>query len=152
MTSLTHNACKQWIATLNNPTDEEREQVLSLEGEEVVVDEEVGEQSELPHLHIFLHLKKRARLSTLHKLLPRAHWEVAESRDMAVNYCSKGRVLRRQLLPKATKRALGAAVEVLRSAGIGAVAEQYPEVYVRHCRGLEALACKQQDRVAKPPP
>lgn len=47
------------------------------------------------------------------KVLTRAHWELAASREMAVNYCSKGKVLIRRLAAEGKRSDLEAAIETL---------------------------------------
>lgn len=59
---------------------------------ELVVDEEVGEEG-TPHLHIFLSLVSKKRLSQMKELVPRAHWEKVKARKNCIDYCSKGKVV-----------------------------------------------------------
>lgn len=81
------------MLTLNNPTEEERQFILSVEAKEVVADEEVGEEG-TPHIHAFLHFDTVKRLSQLKHLLPRAHWDPVKCPVEARNYCRKGAVIR----------------------------------------------------------
>lgn len=84
---------KCWMATINNPTEDEKQFILSLEAEEVVADEEVGEEG-TPHIHAYIHFQARKRLSALKHLLPRAHWDPVHSMVDSRNYCLKGHVIR----------------------------------------------------------
>lgn len=112
----------QWFMTLNNPTEEELEKLLSLppeEAEELVVDREVGEKEGTPHLHAYIHWRQRKRLSQMKAILPRAHWEGVRSRPNTIDYVSKGEVLVRRLrqAPQAIRKSstqLDLAIDCLR--------------------------------------
>lgn len=54
-----------WTGVLNNPTEEEVDEVLQLYpnvAKELVVDREVGEQG-TPHIHVYLSLQAKKRLA-----------------------------------------------------------------------------------------
>lgn len=54
---------RQWMITLNNFTEEEREALEALESqvEELVLDQEEGEEEHTPHLHAYVHWRKPLR-------------------------------------------------------------------------------------------
>lgn len=135
----------RWCFTLNHPTAAEEAAVKALaeEAKYLVCGREVGEQG-TPHLQGFVNLKKKKRLTTMKKLLPRAHFEPARGSDEDnKKYCSKGGNLliehgdpcgpgKRTDLHLACS--LIAAGESMRS-----VAEQHPETFVKYFRGLQQL-------------
>lgn len=85
------------MLTLNNYTPEEKQFISNIEGE-VLADEEVGEEG-TPHIHAYIHFGAAKRLSTLKKLLPRAHWDPVKIPSEARNYCRKGMVFRDDTTP-----------------------------------------------------
>ncbi|AXQ66459.1 MAG: putative viral replication protein [Cressdnaviricota sp.] len=78
---------KSWCYTLNNPTPEDESRIRlwsvsrQIYGHECVT---------TPHLQGFAVFTTAKRLSSVKKLLPRAHWEVCKSLDAAWDYCTKG--------------------------------------------------------------
>lgn len=125
------------MATLNNPTDEERDFILHLEGNEVVADEEVGEEG-TPHIHCYVHFSAVKRLSQLKKLLPRAHWDPVRNATEARNYCRKGKVIRNQTDQTSENSALQRSsrtrrlVQIVREKGIRAARDEDPYLFHLH--------------------
>lgn len=89
---------KHWCFTLNHWTDGEYSRIFPSDAsgsrglasvlEYAVVGKETGTIG-TPHLQGFVSFAQRARLSTVRRLLPRAHWEVARSISAAIEYCKK---------------------------------------------------------------
>lgn len=142
---------RYWTGVLNNYTDEELNAVAALDCPELVVDKEVGEEG-TPHLHIYLKLAKKRRLTHLKKLVPRAHWEKVKSREDCIRYCSKGEVVVSRLLADPKKSRLSDALVSLKRGGLSEVARENPEQYVLHARGFQALLCQQLSSEPKPVP
>lgn len=83
---------RKWIFTLNNYTENECTTLEELDVQRIVVGKEVGENG-TPHLQGFIVFKSNYRLSSLKKLLPRAHWTVpVGTPDACWNYCCKEHV------------------------------------------------------------
>lgn len=78
---------KSWVFTLNNYTEKDETFLSDLEKTYLIYGREVGANG-TPHLQGFITFKCTHRLSAVRKLLPRAHWEIAKSKD-AMNYCMK---------------------------------------------------------------
>ncbi|AMS38768.1 replicase [Zebra finch circovirus] len=138
--------CKRWVFTLNNPTEEEVENVKKLPPSEyhyAIVGKEKGEQG-TPHLQGFLHLKKKVRLNQMKQLLPRAHFERARGSDEDnEQYCSKeGDVILTIGAPAAGNRSdlAGAVAAVKAGRAMTEVAREFSEAYVKWGRGLKDLA------------
>lgn len=130
---------KYWTGVLNNYTEEELNSLTQLDCPELLIARETGKEG-TPHLHLYLKLHKRQHLSYLKKLAERAHWEVVRSRPAAIEYCEKdGDVVVKRLLTKPERPTLGAAIDCMRSAGLAGVARDYPDQFVLHHRGLQAL-------------
>nr|WEY37187.1 replication-associated protein [Circovirus ialtag] len=137
----------RWCFTLNNPTEEEKDQIKSIEEAKVkylIVGCEVGAGG-TPHLQGFINLRAKVRLQGLKQLLgPRAHCEKARGTDEDnKKYCSKdGDLLVEKGEPcfKGKRTDLSKAVEILLTEkSLAAVAAAMPEVYVRNFRGLGQL-------------
>lgn len=87
----TESRARCWSFTLNNHTDEDVAQLHTSvfpQCDKYVVQEEVGEGG-TPHLQGFLHFKSGRTFTTVKKLLPSAHIEVARNRYAAAKYCEK---------------------------------------------------------------
>lgn len=84
---------KYWCFTLNNPTSDERDKILALDGdrqlEYLVFGNEVGD-SGTPHLQGFVAFLARVRLTQLKQVISeRAHFEAAKFPEKAAEYCKK---------------------------------------------------------------
>lgn len=86
---------KRWVFTLNNPTEEEEEQIrawASTNPEYLIFGRETGLNNGVPHLQGFVILKRKRRLVQLKRIpgFARAHFEVARgSTAAAADYCKK---------------------------------------------------------------
>lgn len=93
---------KRWCFTLNNPTQEE-EDLLLTQGEEIgndsnlmipltylIFGKEYGQGCNTLHFQGYLELKKKLSLSSVKEFLTRAHWEKAKGTgQQASDYCKK---------------------------------------------------------------
>lgn len=83
--------CRKWCFTLNNWTNEEKNEILSHFGTmaQYILGYEVGEEG-TPHIQGYLEFKNAVHMSSLKKVMPRAHLERAKgSTKQNYNYCSK---------------------------------------------------------------
>lgn len=126
-----------WTGVLNNYTEEDLDMLTHLDCPELLIDKEVGEEG-TPHLHIYLHLDRKKRLSQMKELHERIHWEHVKSRSKCIAYCSKGDVVVKRLRERQC-RELEAAIECMRQRGLLQCASEFPYQYVLHQRGLQAL-------------
>nr|WQA30151.1 MAG: rep protein [Cressdnaviricota sp.] len=149
--SGTEHIARYWTGVLNNYTEDELSALTQLDCPELVIDKEVGKEG-TPHLHIYLKLEKKARLTKLKDLCPRAHWEVVHDREATIRYCSKGDVVVSRLIAPVARKRLSAALEVFHRAGVAGVAREAPEEYVLHHRGFQALEYQLLSSVPKPVP
>lgn len=79
----------KWVFTLNNPTEQDKQDVLSLCYQYLVFQLERG-ASGTPHYQGIVVLDKKQRLSTLKKSVPRAHFEPMRGRvEQAAHYAAK---------------------------------------------------------------
>lgn len=85
---------KNWVFTLNNPTDEEKDFVSGVippnpQVEYLVYGRETGANG-TPHLQGFIQFNTRKRLGQVRALLQRAHWERARGTPQQASlYCKK---------------------------------------------------------------
>jgi len=81
--------CRKWCFTLNNPQEEDYPVFNEATMKYLVFQLEEGEEG-TPHLQGFIWLVTKARLGTMKKLLPRAHWERAKgTAKQNRHYCMK---------------------------------------------------------------
>lgn len=81
---------RAWCLTVNNYTEEERQAILhNSRSDYVIVGKETGD-SGTPHLQGYIRFPNAVRLSTLKKMFPRAHLEIARGTpEENYKYCSK---------------------------------------------------------------
>lgn len=82
-------SAKSWCYTLNNYNEDEWACLMNLECNYHVIGREMGEKNNTPHLQGYITFTKNKRISALKKLNKRIHWEIAKSREEAINYCMK---------------------------------------------------------------
>lgn len=78
-----------WAFTLNNYTDEEVKELLSVSNCEYVFQEEKGEETGTLHLQGFLKFKDGKTMSAVKKINERMHLEVGKNEFALKNYCTK---------------------------------------------------------------
>lgn len=135
----------RWCFTVNNWTEEELGQILSTCESSVkylIIGKEVGE-SGTPHLQGFVNFKKKVRRSTLMKQpgFTRAHVEIAKGTDLQNQaYCQKMGAYQEIGSPQSQGKSSGlsTACQILKESNgsLLKVANELPEVFVRHGRGL----------------
>lgn len=137
-------ACR-WCFTVNNWTEEEYGLIEATSRDLVkylIIGKEVGEGG-TPHLQGFVNFKKKLRMSTLKKLpgFTRAHVEIAMGTDLEnQRYCQKGN----QYLEIGSPMSRGKSSDLQNclkelknnNGDLARAAELWPEVFVRHGRGL----------------
>lgn len=77
-----------WCFTLNNYTEENINELLTLGSKVLVFQEEIGEEK-TPHLQGFIQFKTKTRFSALKKINDKIHWEKAKSIKHALEYARK---------------------------------------------------------------
>lgn len=100
----------------------------------MVADKEVGKQG-TPHLHVYIRLKTKKRLSAMKEMHGEAHWEPVKDRKACIAYCSKGETFVNKVTGyhhSDSAQALSLAL----SGGLAAVASEFPQIYLRHSRAL----------------
>lgn len=89
--SITTSKSTNWIITLNNPTQEDKDSWTNIKQNHFVKEAngqlEVGADG-TPHIQGFIRTES-IRFSQLKKILPRAHIEIAKNALAAKQYCSK---------------------------------------------------------------
>lgn len=79
----------RWYATINNFTEEDIESLKSVDHRELVVGKETAPSTGTPHLHVYIALHQKKRLSQMKKICARAHWEAVQDRKRCIEYCMK---------------------------------------------------------------
>ena len=108
-----------------------------LECNYIVYGEEVGEQG-TPHLQGFVTFKNSCRLAALKKLIPRAHWEKAISKEAAANYCMKEQnYVIRDHRTQGERNELLEFADQIRLSGIKRAAETHPAQIIKYPSGAK---------------
>jgi len=132
-------SCKSWSFTLNNYAPEDCTLLDNLVCNYVIYGKEIGEKG-TPHLQGCVIFKKSCRLSSLKKILPKAHWEPTKCIDASINYCMKDKAYMIHDHRQQGKRTdLAACVEALGRGGIKTLVTEQPEAYIKYHSGLEKL-------------
>lgn len=131
---------RSWCYTLNNYTDQDISQFDAFLCTRHRCALEVGE-SGTKHMQGMITFTKAYKLSGLKKLSPNCHWEICKCFDMALNYCTKGKIIiekdnrqrgRRNDIHKVTE-------EIVKGEKVSTLALEYPVEYVKYYRGFEKL-------------
>ncbi len=135
----------RWAFTVNNYTQDESDAMERIVHPTsivryLVVGIEVGEVG-TPHLQCYLECHSTQRMSAMKKIVPRAHWEVAQrSKDVNVDYCKKDGNYREWGAPGGGQGARNDLVAVKQLIDEGsnmlAVAESYFGPFVRYHKGF----------------
>jgi len=144
---------KSFCFTINNWTEEDVKILDNVICNYIIYGKEVGENG-TPHLQGYITLKSAVRLSGLKKIHSKAHWEVAKTRDAAINYCMKeGKFTIRDLSSQGNRTDLSGAIDCLKTGGIKKLVLEHPREFVKYSSGLEKLAMKYvKPRDPKEPP
>lgn len=140
---------KRWVMTLNNWTVDEKEHLLAVASQYIVLGEEVGEQG-TPHLQGFFVFLSNKRLSAVKKFSGRAHWEVAlGTSEQAAAYCKKdGKFHEVGECPKTAGQAESERWKRARASAEAGKLEEVPDdIYVRYYRTLKEI---KKDHMSKP--
>ena len=140
-------ASKTWVYTLNNFLDTDVEQFKAFTVNKHRCCKEIGDSGTL-HLQGAITFKRAYRLTQLKKLNERVHWEIAKVQD-AENYCTKGEIVIDSNNGKQGARSdLKAVVDQLKKGDtMQAIAEEFPELYIKYHKGLSALKKEIQPRI-----
>ena len=140
---------RAYCFTLNNYSEEEHSSLLSTPCSYLVVGKEVGAEG-TPHLQGYIYFTLQKTLSSLKKINPRAHWEVAKGDSLQnYTYCTKEgdfqEVGTRPLTPAERSKKGGQSqvekwMSIKASARQGKLDEIDPKIYVLHYRSLLAIA------------
>ncbi|UPW41515.1 replication associated protein [Myodefec virus RodL3_773] len=139
-----------WCGTLNSlPDNFDAEAWIKEKAEKckfIVGQLEMGHETEHQHLQFYVQLSRSQRLNWLKRnISEEAHWEAAKgTAKQCYDYCTKedtrvaGPWQVGEWATQGQTRGLSQAVECINSGGtLRDVAEQFPEVYIRHARGLK---------------
>lgn len=129
---------KSWIFTLNNWDHTDYKRFKDLESSYLCIGEEVGD-SGTPHLQGYICFRRSYRLAALKKIVPKAHWEPAITKD-AQNYCMKEKYEIFDNRTQGARSDLKAVVATLKESGLSKCIESHPEAFVKYHGGISALA------------
>lgn len=138
---------KTWVFTLNNYTDDEVKLINDLECNYCIYGREVGEQG-TPHLQGYITFKNACRMTSLAKLIKRAHWEAAVGRpEAAINYCKKdGNYHIIDNRNQGQRNDLQALASGIISGGLDKSVIDFPHMYIRYHLGMEKLSARVNTR------
>ena len=90
-----------WFLTINNYTEEELKFAHEWKCDYMIIADEVGEECETPHLHLYFEMKNQQRFSTLKKKFPRANIQPAKGNALQnLKYLSKQNLIYESGAPK----------------------------------------------------
>lgn len=134
---------KNWVVTLNNYTEDERQALLTCACKYVVLGREVGEQG-VPHLQGYIRFATNQRLRAVRAISPRAHWELSRGNfQQASDYCKKDGDFEEVGDPPVQGQRsdlLEVAEKVKQGVSVQAIANDHSVTYIRYHRGIRELA------------
>lgn len=144
---------KSFCFTINNWSESDINTLDNILCNYLIYGKEVGENG-TPHLQGYVSFSKNYKLGGLKKIHSKAHWEVAKTRDEAINYCMKdGKFTIRDNRTQGSRTDLSMAIDCLKTGGIKKLVLECPKEYVKYSTGLEKLAMKYtKPRDPKVPP
>lgn len=84
---------RAYAFTLNNPTDEEFEQIKTLKYKYIILGDEIAPDTGTPHIQGYVQFNSPTSFNTIKKKIPRAHIEPAyASGHQNQEYCSKQQI------------------------------------------------------------
>lgn len=142
---------RSWTFTLNNYTQDEENRLKELECVWMIFGHEhLDDEEKTPHLQGAVIFKGQRRLSTLHKLFPRAHWEQMRGTPQDnKTYCTKedANYFESGLMPEkgkaggeATKRKWAEAIELAENDDLETLKEKFPGWYVQNLNKFKQIA------------
>lgn len=134
---------RNFVFTLNNPEPLEINPLWEYEHlRYIIYGEEIGE-SGTPHLQGYVQLYKNVRLTTIKKLIPRAHMEQAKGGyDANYKYCTKdGKFIEKGTPIKQGQRTDLETIgnKIINRTPMRDIALEHPGSYIRYHRGFKAL-------------
>lgn len=138
-----------WCFTLNNFSEAERDEILAIECQYLIVGRERGAEG-TPHLQGFVQFENKKSLSQVKALNQRAHWEETKgSIDQNITYCSKeGDFEERGTRPMSQKRKGEANIErydrARKLAKEGKLDEVDADIHVRNYGNLKKIQAEHQ--------
>lgn len=129
--------------TLNNYTNDEFQQLKTMEHKYIVIGEETGENG-TPHLQGYAEFHNPRNFSALKKSFPRLHIEERKGTALqASNYCKKeNKYYENGDLSQQGKRTDldDVATAVLNKSSLRDIAMTYPTTFIKYHKGINALA------------
>jgi len=80
---------RNWMLTLNNPTEEDKETLLKFPCKYVVFQLEKGKEKGTLHYQGVMCLENAVQLDFMRQIHGKAHWEACHSTDASIKYCQK---------------------------------------------------------------
>nr|WAE42349.1 MAG: replication associated protein [Cressdnaviricota sp.] len=146
---------RTWFLTINNYSEAEHEKALDYECDYSIVAQEVGEEENVPHIHMYYEFKAGVRFSTLKKAFPRADIEPRKgSAKQAITYCKKqGEYIEKGKAKEQGKRTDLEEVSemVMEKKTLREICSEHPTTFIKYHRGIEkAMYTMLEKRTEKP--
>jgi len=151
-----------WIFTLNNPDILDKNDVEYMfhtyKASYLIYSLERGACDGTLHYQGFVYWDNAKMFNVVHGYIPRAHIEPARSNERCIDYCQKedthieGPWTFGTAPQQGKRNDLEAAIKALKDHGMGAVIQDFPEIYVKYHRGLEAIEYQLQNERSKEDP
>ena len=130
--------CAHWCYTLNNPTDQEFEQLKAFTVRRHRCADEIGD-SGTRHFQGALTFTRKYRKTQLCKLMPRTSWRKTKTPDPE-NYCTKGKILIDEKPKQGQRTDLKKVSELIKSGkSMEEIADETPNEFIKFHKGMTAL-------------
>lgn len=117
---------RNWFCTLNNPTDEETDNILEYDAQYILAYEERGEKCGTLHIHFYIEHKFQKSFNVMKKAFPRANIQVARGNAEHAKAYNKGVIILERGTPKrqGTRNDIKEVVELVKVCNMREIAEQ----------------------------
>lgn len=147
---------RAWFLTLNNPSEEEIQKMMTIKFRYIIFQHEVGEEG-TPHIHACICYENAVVMPK--RYVPRGHWERVYKLDACIAYCSKEETRTSGPIEVGDRPQQGRRTDLKEIAKAFVemkeeeFVEEHPEEFIQYYRGLRELKnVKRLDRDRNTPP
>jgi len=138
-----HTRPRGWCFTLNNPTQDEINQVSTVPCRYIIFGHEIGENG-TPHLQGYVHFKEATTFTRAKALLPRCHLEPRRgSPAQAIRYCKKDGLYTEIGESPVAANKWSRIIELSEKGYTNTIRQEYPDVYFKCAVRIKSMRVRE---------